>query len=313
MEARAECARQGMVGVLDTFMSESARTFANRKADGLNPIDSAVAALKGAWDVEGGAGAKTGLKVQALLKACADWRDERKFLGARVTGWRAPSVKKLYWQVAWSYSCDNYAKKARLLALACKESGQLVCTKDPVASTDALGNPYDYVGASGYAHPKWQRRPPLLRGDTRGPSVINEAGGFLPRDVESAAAYKPWFAGHSTGHTISTTEQETLAIDACPAAKAKKIATKPGNLPAWVNVELIGFVYELGGLENSHATHRQRDSVGLEHIFIAIPKSCITRWWVVMPDRRTIGPVPFPVPTEMPEGLKVSDKKDQLA
>ena len=105
---RIEAARGGMAAALNAWAVNSPRWGANRKADGLGPIDLAVAGLA-AWQAQGGAALANDAAVTALLNAARHWLHSRKFLGLRVTGWREGAIHALYWQTAWAYCCDNFA------------------------------------------------------------------------------------------------------------------------------------------------------------------------------------------------------------
>ncbi len=318
MNARTNCARIGMAQILNNYFQDSINCLANRRADGLAPIDQAAHALTAAWPGAGPLSALIDARVTAVLNACSSWLTNRRFLGFRVTGWREAAIAALYWQTAWCYSCDNYARRA-ILAIGVNNGLNVATTAtEPVPVAQLIGNPYQFAG-SGYAH---QNVPGLLRGDSRGPDTIaNVSNGFQPRTV-IYGAYQPWFDGHNTA-TPSTTNDQQLAINAAKAA-AGPGGSPAGILPAWLNGVLTGlaplganrrgFVYELGNLGALNSTRLLAAPLGREHIFLAIPPAAITRWWVVLSNSHTVGPFPFPAAALAPAmGVAYSGNPNVLA
>jgi hypothetical protein len=133
---------------------------------------------------------------------------------------------------------------------------------------------------------------------------ILAANGFQPL-LTGRWTYAPWFDGNATGGTSSVTTQEDLAIEAGPAAHGTHTNSPEGNLPAWLDAAIQavagvgyparrGYVYEFGGLGNAVSTRVQEGAVGREQVFLALPAAIITNWWVVLMNRRTVGPFPFP-------------------
>ena len=301
-DARTDCARIGMVGVIDAYRTNSVRAWANRKADGLGPIDGAVTALRANWQAQGGAVLVNDPLVQAVLSACKGWLDGRKVAGMRVTGWREQSISELYWQTAWAYSCDNYAEQARQLVINNNAINAVTPVNAPVGIAAPQGSPYAFAGGySGYMHEMLAGR--VVRGDTRGPLSVQATNGFQSRMLNNRWAYAPWFAGNATGGTVSVTTNVATAIEAGPFA----IATGEGNIdpaqiPAWLgnavqahsNQQVRGFVYEFGGLAGVQSTRVAEGPTGRENIFLAIPAANVANWWAVLMNRQTVGPFPFP-------------------
>jgi hypothetical protein len=310
---RTDCARIGMENVLDEFRVNSISCWAHRGADGLGPIDQAVAQVDAGWQANNGFAAANDADVEALLRACRTWDIKRRVCGMRVTGWRWAPIRELYWKVAWCYSCDNYVQQA-LAALAGNNAANNPTTLlDPVQQNAPEGNPYDFPN-SDYVNAAMVQ--PVLRGDTRGPLSILAANGFQPADT-GRWTYAPWFVGDATGGTPSVTANEALAINAAGGAQG----SPEGNLPAWLvgaiqgaagnqNLTRRGYVYQLGNLGNAIST--RVGPVGEEHVFLAIPAQCITRWWVLL-NHCTVGPFPFPAGGAAPIAINVSQRRDQLA
>lgn len=307
-----------MTGALNTFATNSRTWWANRRADGIRPIDQAIAVVQANWQLNNGFSAQNDACVGNLLSACARWLAHRRVLGLRVTGWREEPIRELYWQVAWCYSCDNYVQQA--LQQIGNIGNNPITLTDPVNPGSVEGNPYAYNN-SGFTHAAMAQPPRILRGDTRGPDDIDQAHGFLPINT-GRWAYDPWFAGSASGTTPSVTTQEDLAIEAGPAARAKKWPV--GNSPAWLagiiqnltqaNPPVYAFVYEFGQLGNALSARVTATQVGKEHVFLAIPAACITNWWAVLPNRHTVGPFPFPAGAVAPAGgFGLSGAPKQLA
>jgi hypothetical protein len=310
---RNDCALLGMKDVLDEFRTNSMTCCANRRADGLGPIDQAVALLDAGWQANNGFAVANDADVEALLRACRAWDIKRRVCGMRVTGWRWAPIRELYWKVAWCYSCDNYAQQALAALPGNNAANNPTTLLDPVLQNAPEGNPYDFPN-SGYVHAAMAQ--PVLRGDTRGPLSILAANGFQPANT-GRWTYKPWFDGDATGGTPSVTSDEALAINAARGARG----SPEGTLPLWLdgaiqgvaggqNMRRGGYVYELGNIGNAIST--RVGPVGVEHVFLAIPAQCITRWWVVLA-RCTVGPFPFPAGAVAPNVVNASQGKDQLA
>jgi hypothetical protein len=308
---RADVARMGMLGVLTQWAQDSPVTLANRKADGLGPIDQAVAAIRMNWVARNGAGALNDGDVGALLTACQNWLSGRKLFGLRITGWRESAVSDLYWSAAWAYSCDNFAQQAVLRITNNTATGDPTGTPDPVPFASLVGNPYEFPG-SGYVQTAYAGGPAALlyRGDARRPDAIAADGGFMPMDLNNRWQYAPWFAGNSTSGTISTTTDVALTINAVGAAHARRedrqvgqggalVAT--GTHPAWMDAALglvgsnanaiRGYIYEFGNIPVG-ATHTRMTAqgAGVEEVWLALPTACISRCWAVMTGNRTFGP-----------------------
>lgn len=305
--ARFDAAMTGMQGVINDFFTDSYRCWANRTADGLAAIDAAANAVRNNWQAWGGAGVAADASITTLLNACANWLANRRVFGMRVTGWREPYIQKLYWQVAWCYSCDHYVQQALAQIGANNALGNATVPNGPVAAAALSGSPYNFVNC-GYFH---QPLAPLrvLRGDTRGPNDPTLANGFQPINLANRWAYHPWFDGNAVGDTISVTTDPALAIDAGPAAHALGYVFNPAHMPGWLAAERIrlgvgvvrGYVYELnaGALPSTRLTEAPP---GREHIYLALPAATIINWWFVTanPHRCTVGPYPFPAPGAAP-------------
>jgi hypothetical protein len=323
-DTRATCARTGMIGVLDEFATNSRVWGTSRWADGLSGIDQAAALVRAGWVLNDGFGPNNDACVGALLTACANWLRQRKCCCIRITKWREAAILELYWRVAWCYSCDNYVKRARhLIQNLAQNVAAPVTLTDPANPANTEGNPYVFAG-SGYHHGPMPTAV-ALRGDTRDPATIGQDG-FQPIDL-GRWTYQPWFAGSATGTTPSITDQQALAIEAPCGAKGYP----PGPAPAWLAATILlvvgnatqvrGYVYELGNLGNAASARLILDQNGLpatpgeEHVFLAIPSACITRWWAVLsqPHRHTIGPFPFPAQANAPANVNLSAAGSQLA
>lgn len=288
-EDRKDCAIAGMRGAIETYETNSVAKGRVRMFDGLGRLDTAVRKLKTAWSVGTSSTANVQDLVEEVLRASASYLISKD-------NSRLDAVRTLNWQVAWSYSCAQYALAARA-AIRSNWSGDATSMVDGPLATLEFGNPYenpdyDIVKPLG----------PVYRGDTRSPELILAANGFVSRDLDDAEQFSPWWAGHSIGGTQSVTENLALAINASSAAK-----TPPKNpIPQWI-VDLISnkdlpfterriksFVYEM----------RLRGSSGLivngerkEISYLAIPRTRIKQFWVMFGFQMySVGPFPFPPP-----------------
>ena len=296
---RFNAAFGGMIGALDTWRDGSPSTGASRRADGLRPIDAAVAAVRAGWQPNNGAVVANDAIVTTLLNACTGWLTARTFLGGRVTGWREAPIRKLHWQVAWAYCCDGFVQQATAQLAVNNAAGNATPVLIPLGGAAAAGSPYSFA-ASGYIH---QPLPGVkLRGDTRGPWTIHASGGFQPIHPPANPAnrwtYQPWFEGNSMTDTISVTTDVHLAVEAGPFARAQR-HPRDVNVQAWLTALLPsqerGYVYEFGNLPAALSTTRVDTAViGSEHIFLGLPNAMITRWWAVLANRFTFGPFPYP-------------------
>lgn len=309
---RTDAARRGMIGALDVWAAESPRFGANRKADGLGPIDTAVALVRANWVANLGASLANDAAVTALLDACADWLRERKFFGMRVTGWREQAIAQLHWQAAWAYCCDNYVQQAIALVAGNNLLGAASSIPTAVGVGTAVGSPYQFAN-SGYIHQALPQA--LLRGDTRDPQTIAASNGFQARNLGGRWTLQPWFSGNATGDTTSTTTGAALAIEAGPAAQALGSPVGPG--PAWLaaalnNQRVRGYVYEMQLAPPAMSTRVATQNLGVEEVFLALPAAAINRWWAVINGRITVGPFPFPPGLAAPLVVNVSAAR-QLA
>lgn len=314
-DVRTTWARNGMQTVLLTFKNESKKRWANRKADGLGPIDLAVDQVIRSWPNGGAGNATVDPHVKSLLTACKHWIDNRKVFGARITGWREAAIKDLYWRVAWCYFTDSYVQQALAHLNNNNTAGVPTAVTEPTALGYAFG-PYQFTN-SGFTHHIQAAIPRILRGDSRGPASIIASDGFQPRNLGNRWSYAPWFNGHAMGDTISTTNREHLAIEAGPSSFSRGDNSPEGNLPAWL-VPLLdganrrGFVYEFNiGAKNG--TRVQGTAAGLEEIYLGLPADAISNWWVIRVDRSTFGPIPFPPPAVAPANMGWSASKRTLA
>lgn len=308
LETREACARVGMLRVLEDFRTSSRVWGAIRRSDGLGAIDAAVDAISTAWGPQDGAGhVLVDQHVTALLNACTAWLQEVR--DRKVTDRRGPSIRTLYWQAGFAWSCDYYAKQA----LRQIEWNNLLkmetCADEPVQLAAVHGHFYNDPA---YTH---ANVPPgvapanrLLRGDSRGPITITNSNGFQPRNINNRWLYNPWWLGNATGDTISTTTNQGLAIDAGPAAHKARTATPEGPLPPWLtdpvagplgNAVRRGYVYEIANIAGN-AVRMTATLPGYEDMYLAIPMARLVNWWVVRADRHTYGPIPFPIPNAAP-------------
>jgi hypothetical protein len=306
LETREACARLGMLGVLENFRNGSRVWGTNRRADGLGAIDAAVAAIRANWIAQGGAdSALVDPHVTTLLNACTAWFQNRQVCGMRVTGWRESSIRTLYWQAGFAWSCDYYVQWA-LNQIAWNNLNNVeTCADEPVPLAAVHGQFYNDAQ---YTH---ANVPPgvapanrLLRGDSRGPITITNANGFQPRNINNRWNYNPWWLGNATGDTISTTTTQGLAIEAGPAAHRARTATPEGPLPPWLAAALggavrRGYVYEIANIAGN-AVRMTATLPGHEDMYLAIPLARLVNWWVVRADRHTYGPIPFPIPNAAP-------------
>jgi hypothetical protein len=139
--------------------------------------------------------------------------------------------------------------------------------------------------------------------------TVNAAAGFIPMNLTNRWLYEPWFAGNSTAGTISTTTTQSLAIDAPGAAKALGYKFDP-NPPTWLagfigvqQAGLRGYVYAFGNIGVREAMRVSSQTAGVEEVYLAIPNAAISEWWVVLGDRRTVGPVTYPPAVNAPIGV----------
>lgn len=309
---RTDAARRGMIGALDVWAAESPRFGANRKADGLGPIDTAVALVRANWVANLGASLANDAAVTALLNACAGWMHERQVCGIRVTGWREQAIVQLHWQAAWAYCCDNYVQQAIALVAANNHGGFASSITSAVGVGTAVGSPYQFAN-SGYVHQALPQA--LLRGDTRSPQMIAASDGFQARNLGGRWTLQPWFSGNASGDTTSTTTGPALAIEAGPAAQA--LGSPVGAGPAWLaaavnNQRVRGYVYEMQLAPPSMSTRVATQNLGVEEVFLALPAAVINRWWAVIGGRITVGPFPFPPGAGAPAVVNVSAPR-QLA
>jgi hypothetical protein len=303
---REDCARAGMLGVLNNFINGSRVWGTNRRADGLGGIDAAVAAIRANWTAQGGAGrALVDPHVTTLLNACTAWFQNRQVCGMRVTGWRESAIRTLYWQAGFAWSCDHYVQQALLHIAQNNGNNVETCADEPVQLAAVHGQFYNDAQ---YTHANVPPGAPpanrLLRGDSRGPVLITNSGGFQPRNIGNRWNYNPWWRGNATGDTISTTTTQALAIEAGPAAHATGAATPEGALPPWLAAALgggarRGYVYEIANIAGN-AVRMTATNPGHEDVYLAIPMARLVNWWVVRGDRFTFGPIPFPIPGVAP-------------
>ncbi|MQA18069.1 hypothetical protein [Rugamonas rivuli] len=315
--ARVDTSKIGMPGVLQNWKTNSPRFGANRRADGLTPIDTACAALALNWKSQGGAGmGGNDTATTTLLDACAQWLDDRKVFCMRVTGWREKAIKELYWQVAWAYISDRYVQHALATLAINNAAGMVTSIIEPTPPQTPGGDPYDFMN-SGYQHQTAATLTPLYRGDTRSPTTIENLGGLMPQQLASRWDYLPFFDGSTGGNTPGLTNDPQLAINAVGAAKAT------GNhldhsMDAWVESfgrgKPRGYIYEFGHLPGATSCLRvQEQTVGREVIFLGIPHAMISRWWAVHSDHTTSGPFAFPATGNPPANPGPQSAPNQLA
>ena len=316
LDERTECARDGMLAIIDEFFTTSAVCWANRRADGLGAIDTTGRSVRTGW--QAGPGLARNTQVTALLNACREWLDGRRVFGSRVTGWREASIETLYWKVAWCYRCDAYRRDAHARVVANNALNAATPVQSPVVPP--AGSPYS---TADYTHAVLQGF--VLRGDTRGPWSIIESAGFQPRNLLTLDAYAPWFTGHATGDTISTTLLQALAMNAgtvqvgaSPAGDLAPwftalVAALPAG-PAGVVRTVRGFVYEMDAGQSA-STRMTNVLFGTEHVFLSLPAALIQRWWAIFMDGHSYGPfvVVANVPAVGPVVPKVSAARAVLA
>ncbi len=213
-----------------------------------------------------------------------------------MTDRRGPSIRTLYWQAGFAWSCDYYVKQALRQIKWNNFNHVETCADEPVQLAAVHGHFYNDPA---YTHANVPPANRLLRGDTRGPKLIDESNGFQPRNIDNRWDYKPWWLGNALGDTISTTTVERLAIEAGPFARG---GTPEGDLPQWLlnNVpegRRRGYVYQIANIEGNAVRMTEKDQ-GLEEVFLAIPMKRLVKCWVVDGQRFTYGPIPLPIPTE---------------
>ena len=313
---RHNAAQQGMVNILRTFRTKSKTWGCNRKADGLVPIDNAVAALEAAWPATPPVWAAVDPLVQAVLNACTSWLAGRKVFGHRITGWRTPAIKKLYWQTAWAYNFKQYSIAAHSAATTNLGTGALTSTAFGALPAGVV-NPFNFAGcgytieaaaagvtpAGGAAIPAGN----VLRGDSRGPLNIALANGFQGRSILTAGTYAPWFCGNAGDDVVSVTTDQNLPIN---AAKAGKVTggNRPtqADFPVWLSAaagglrNLIGFVYEVQTGGGPNACRLTSEPAGREYIYLELPNAVIVNWWAIHRNGTTYGPIAFPAPVADP-------------
>lgn len=313
---RHNAAQQEMVNVLRSFRTESKSWGCNRKADGLVPIDNAVNALEAAWPATPPVWATVDSLVQAVLNACTGWLDGRKVFGHRITGWRTPAIKKLYWQVAWAYNFKQYSIAANTAAVTNRGTGALTSMAFGALPAGVV-NPFSFPGcgytieaapagvtpAGGAVIPAGN----VLRGDSRGPLNIALAIGFHGRNIDVAGAYAPWFNGNAGDDVVSVTTDQSLPIN---AAKAGKVTggNRPvqADVPAWMSLaagglrNLVGFVYEVQTGGGPNACRLTSEPAGREYIYLGLPNAVIAHWWAIHRNGTTYGPIAFPAPAADP-------------
>jgi hypothetical protein len=154
IDRRIDAARAGPQGILNQFQTESRCVLANRWADGLTAIDTAVAALDAAWVNNAGASSPGGnandTLVTAVLNASTTWIAARRFgrsAGYGITGWRVKPIQDLYWRVAWCFARDHFRQRAATQIGANNLNNVATSLREPVAATSNVGNPYDFAGA----------------------------------------------------------------------------------------------------------------------------------------------------------------------
>jgi len=291
---RFDAAMLRMEGVIDAYFRESSQNpILSRRADGLSGIDAAARALRNGWRGWNGAGVASDAAVTAVFRACRAWLASRQICGMRITGWREPHIRPLYWRVAWCYSTDNYVRQAHATTAANNANGLVTLVTDPVAAIAPVGNPYGFLPISRYTHEAIPGR--VVRGDTRSPETILNQGGFQPLHGADPWQYTPFFDGNAVG-TISVSNDIPLAIQAGAAARALRNPIDPPSawLAALMGTEPVrGYVYEFN-IGAALTTRLDNAPTGLEHIVLSLPPATILQWWVVISGRRTMGPFPFP-------------------
>jgi hypothetical protein len=296
LERREACAILGMLGVLKDFRTSSRVWGAIRRSDGLGAIDAAVDAISRAWKPQDGAGHHpVDDHVTTLLNACTAWLQEVR--DRKVTDRRAPSIRTLYWQAGFAWSCDYYVQRARRQVEWNNFNHVETSANEPVELAAVHGHFYN---DQAYRHAKVPPANRLLRGDSRGPILIHQSNGFQPRNIDNRWDYKPWWLGNALGDTISTTTFENLAMEA--AAAAFKSGTLEGDLPQWLKDDVPkgrrrGYVYQIANITGD-AVRMAEKGHGLEEVFLAIPMKCLVKCWVVDIERQTYGPIPLPIPNE---------------
>lgn len=310
--ARTQCSSEGMQQILTDFMAFSAVPGAFRRLAGIRTLDTAVANLRRSWPVAAAAAFPVWMNVdphvEAVLRASRAWLDAGHSRGGAVQ--RAPAVRTLYWKVAWSYCSAHYAEDA---CTTIGHNGLVNATsaREIALPNSAFGNWYEFPNGAIFTHrapPAGVGAAPLLRGDTRSPTqllAVPVCAGFGAQHIGHFANYQPWFNGNANTDTISTTNDQALAIQAGPAARA--LGNPVGPMPPGFanftgNNAPRGYVYELNvgartGIEVLNSPPYR------ESVFLTIPRNCITRWWVVRADRHTHGPhVYHPLPAGPVDG-----------
>lgn len=280
---RKDCSLEGLVHALNEFETQSKVDGRVRSFDGLNAIDTAVANLK-SWRISGAVTPLTQDAVAALLSACADWLRR-----TNTNPTRHAAVSTLYWKVAWAYSSARFVLAAQR-AIAAHQSGPATSLVDPPLNNLEFGNPYEVGTDYVKVHPA----PLVYRGDSRSPQEIRTANGFVAPNVANADQFQPWWDGHSVGGTQSATADIALAFNAATASSGKGLPP-----PAWL-LQLVtpktktirGYVYEMkvGGSTGLIMAPEPR-----EISYLAIPRTCLTRFWVITKDQSSLGPFIFPV------------------
>lgn len=305
--AAAAVPRNGMRDILDEYRNAPTFVLVSRRADGILGIDAAVPALRLIWlptlTVPAPA---VDTAVETVLRACAAWLG-----GSRptITSWRTQVIRRLYWKTAWCYAAQIWRWAANTAIGLNNIAGDATSALEPVPPGFAAVNLNPYANAVDYTP---SAAAVLYRGDNRSPLQMWAANGFQPRNLDTDVYY-PWFAGNSMADTISATNQQALAVNASSVGGAMVV----GAVPAWLDALVHpagpmpanyyrGFVYELGNLGAAQSVRVVTEIAGREEVYLAIPRACFTRWWVVrFQDKRTFGPFAFaagfPAPLVAPQ------------
>lgn len=244
-------------------------------------------------------------------------------------------VTAIFWQAAWAFSAHHFKEEARAVIELNRNNGTPIRTNRIVDRDDPLGNPYEFpLGGpdAGYIIQAAPER--LYRGDRRSPQAIHDDGGFMGRYAggDEMEKFLPFYDANSNGCTISF----------CTLAEAKKTSLQAGGKFAQmtsssgaveVTEQVTALVARLGGGKSAHnrrvasylyevapqgETIRNADNPhGKEEMLLGVPNNLIKRWWIILSDYSTIGPIKYrngdasratlSEPREIAEPLVVAD------
>lgn len=298
-DVRNDIATKGMDTVLSEFIQRNSGT----RSSGVKRCSTAAAGLLKSWRA-------STVGCEQALESLLDTAQAEIDLPHN-NPLSLQEVSAIFWQAAWAYSAHHFKEEARAVIELNRNNGTPIRLNRIVFSDDPLGNPYEFPldgPGSGYII---QAAPDVLyRGDRRSPEAIRDDGGFMGRYAGGGESEKflPFYDANSNGCTISfcsldeakktslqaggkfakvTSSSDPVAVTDRITALVETLAGEKSRL----NRRVASYLYEV---TPQGETIRNADNpYGKEEMLLGVPNNLITRYWIILSDYSTIGPITY--------------------